>query len=193
MRSVRRSIPDCSGWKLDLEPRLARFSAWWWRPLPLCYATVPRGAEAEPRVYRESKLVDPGDIDELGHVSNVAYVRWVQDIAKAHSAAVGWDYPRYLELGAVFVVRRHEIEYLRPTVAGQEVEIRTWIERWSAATSLRQTRVLAADGTEVVRAATSWALIATDSGRPLRIGTELIEAFRQTPVAAAPVAAGRPG
>ena len=45
------------------------------------------------------------DIDELGHVSNLVYVRWVLEVATAHSRARGWDYPDYRTLGAVFVVR----------------------------------------------------------------------------------------
>ena len=63
------------------------------------------------------------DIDELGHVSNLVYLRWVLDAALAHSAAAGWDHAAYRRLGAVFVVRRHEIDYLAPVVAGDEVVV----------------------------------------------------------------------
>ena len=52
----------------------------------------------------------PDDIDELGHVSNLVYLRWVGDVAMAHSRSAGWDYARYRELGAIFMVRRHEID-----------------------------------------------------------------------------------
>src|SRR4051812_31949898 len=73
------------------------------------------------------------DIDMLGHASNIAYVRWVQDVAVAHSAAVGLDMEGYSQLGAVFVVRRHEIDYLRPVVRGDTLELRTWIDSAFAA------------------------------------------------------------
>ena len=33
----------------------------------------------------------PADIDELGHVNNVVYLRWVQDIAITHWHAVAPD------------------------------------------------------------------------------------------------------
>ena len=47
----------------------------------------------------------PGDaIDQQGHVSNLAYVAWMQDVAIDHSAAAGWPMERYLALGAGWVV-----------------------------------------------------------------------------------------
>ena len=61
----------------------------------------------------------PEDIDELGHVSNLVYLRWVAEVAMAHSRARGWDFPRYRTLGAVFMVRRHEIDYVAQVTLGQ--------------------------------------------------------------------------
>jgi acyl-CoA thioester hydrolase len=118
------------------------------------------------------------DIDELGHVSNIAYVRWIQEVAKAHSAAVGLDHAAYLRLGAVFVVRRHEVEYLAPAYAGDEVRLETWIEKWSAATSERRTRIVrASDGRDLARATTVWAFISIETLRPRRIPAELVAIF----------------
>lgn len=122
-------------------------------------------------------VADEKVIDELLHVSNVAYVGWIQDAAKAHSAHVGWDGPTYFTLGAVFVVRRHEIEYEAPILQGERVKITTWIERWSAATSERHTRIERQDGTVAVRAKTLWAMIDFATGRPRRIPREIREAF----------------
>ena len=116
------------------------------------------------------------DVDELGHISNVAYVRWVQDAAKAHSQAVGWDHARYEELGSVFVVRRHEIEYVRPTYAGERIRTVTWIEDWRVASSTRRTLLLREEE-EVARAATLWALVSTETGRPRRIPSVIKDAF----------------
>ena len=134
----------------------------------------PAGAS----VFRQAMTVDDADIDALGHASNVAYIRWVQDIAKAHSEHVGWGYPQYLELGSVFVVRRHEIDYLRPAMPGDELSLETWVEGWKAATSLRVTRIRKVDGSDVARARTTWALVSTASGRPGRIPADVREAFK---------------
>ena len=73
------------------------------------------------------------DIDELGHVSNLVYLRWVLEIATAHSRSVGWDHPEYRALGAVFVVRRHEIDYVAQVKEGDSLVGETWVEDWKQA------------------------------------------------------------
>jgi acyl-CoA thioester hydrolase len=52
--------------------------------------------------------VEPSDIDGLGHVNNIVYLRWVQDIAIAHWKAVASaaDQEKLL-----WIVVRHEIDY----------------------------------------------------------------------------------
>ncbi len=127
-------------------------------------------------VFRQAMTVAKDDIDRLGHASNVAYVRWIQDLARAHSEHVGLGLDAYVALGAVFVVRRHEIDYLRSALEGNVLELETWIEQWSAATSVRRTRILR-DGEEVARATTTWALVSADAGRPRRIPSEVRDAF----------------
>ena len=120
----------------------------------------------------------PADIDELDHVSNLVYVRWVQEVAMAHSVTVGWDHPQYRDLGAVFVVRRHEVDYVVPVLEGEEVELLTWVAWWKGASSERGTIVRRIrDGVVVARAATLWAFIDFASGRPRRIPDEIKAAF----------------
>src|SRR5215468_3449016 len=118
-------------------------------------------------------LPTPDDIDELGHVSNLVYLRWVAEVAMAHSRARGWDFPRYRALGAAFMVRRHEIDYIAQVTLGQELRGETWVDSWRAASCLRRTELFR-DGTVVARAATTWAMIGLASGRPQRIPEELL-------------------
>jgi acyl-CoA thioester hydrolase len=120
---------------------------------------------------------EAADIDELGHVSNLVYLRWVLEAAMAHSHSVGWDYPRYRELGAVFMVRRHEIDYVAQVSLGQVLRAETWVETWRPASCIRKTEILR-DGQIVARGATIWALIALASGRPQRIPDELLAMFK---------------
>lgn len=116
------------------------------------------------------------DIDDLGHVGNIVYVRWVLDVAAAHSAAVGWDLPAYRRAGGVFVVRRQEVDYLKPAFLGDRVRVVTWVEALSRVTSLRRTRIFRGDE-ELARAATTWAFVSLE-GRPTRIPDQIAEAFR---------------
>ena len=58
----------------------------------------------------------PEDIDELGHVNNAAWVRWIQDVATAHWYAIA---PAQHRDAYVWVVTRHEIDYLRALGPGE--------------------------------------------------------------------------
>ena len=117
------------------------------------------------------------DVDGLGHVSNIAYVRWIQEAAVAHSAAVGLDFEAYRRLGAVFLVRRHEIDYLAPVLGGEEVALTTHVETFRGASSERHTAVVAGGDRRVARAVTTWAFVSLESGRPTRIPDDVLAAF----------------
>jgi acyl-CoA thioester hydrolase len=122
-------------------------------------------------------LVVDADMDEFGHASNISYVRWIQDVARAHSNAVGFDTDAYRTLGALFFVRRHEIDYVRPVVAGDRLELRTWIDSASAAACKRATEIVAPGGVVAARAMTTWAYVDIASGRPKRIPDTIRSAF----------------
>ncbi len=145
---------------------------------------------SEPELYRREWLVGPEDIDPLGHASNIAFVRWIQDVALAHSASVGFDFEAYHRLGAIFVVVRHEVDYLRPAMLGDLVEAKTWISAVMAAKCQRSTNLSRkSDGKPLARAVTTWAFIELATGRPRRIDKQLKIAFApftQAPEAARP-------
>jgi acyl-CoA thioester hydrolase len=118
----------------------------------------------------------PADIDELGHVSNLVYLRWVLEVATAHSLALGWGHPEYRALGAVFVVRRHEIDYVAQVREGERLVAATWVDDWKLASCIRKTEL--SRGAQVVaRAATTWAMISFASGRPIKIPDSLRALF----------------
>lgn len=128
--------------------------------------------------FRLDIEVRADDVDELGHVNNIVYVRWLQDAAVAHSTAVGLDTQAYQRLGGVFIVRKHEIEYLAPAFLGERIALCTTVAWFKAATTERRTRVLrASDGAQLARASTLWAFVSSDGGRPRRIPPEVREPF----------------
>ena len=146
------------------------------------------GAADFDHVFRHVYEVVEADIDFLGHASNIAYLRWVQDVAVAHSEAVGLDHAAYVRAGGLFIIRRSEIDYLRPTLRGDKLEVRTWIGSIHAAKCERITEIeRVADGTIVARATTIWGYIDAKTGRPTRIPGALRTAFQQ------PLLRGRQG
>jgi len=117
------------------------------------------------------------DIDELGHVNNAVYVRWIQDMATSHWRAVARpeDVDRY-----VWVVTRHEIDYRRATRLGETLTARTWVGEPQGARFDRFVEILGPDGSVRVAARTVWALVELSSMRPMRIQPEVAAPFLGT-------------
>lgn len=118
------------------------------------------------------------DIDELGHVNNAVWVRWIQDVATAHWSAVAA--PEHVAQW-VWVVIRHEIDYLGNVGAGEAVAGRTWIsDPPKGARFDRNMEFSNAAGKVVVRSKTTWALIDRASGRLARVPAEVAAPFLES-------------
>ena len=129
-----------------------------------------------PVVFTAPLVVRPDDIDRQGHVNNVAFVRYVQDAAVAHWLALA---PPDLRAAFTWVVRRHEVDYLKPGRPGDELTARTWVGEPAGATWERFTEVTrAADGAVLVTARTVWVLLDAATGRPRRVDSQMVEVLR---------------
>ncbi len=115
------------------------------------------------------------DIDELGHVNNAVWVRWVQDMATAHWAAVASaDHAA----AYIWVVVRHEIDYLGNIGLGESVTGRTWIsDRPKGARFNRNVEFTDAGGKAIVRAKTTWVMLDRATGRVARVRPEVSQPF----------------
>lgn len=123
-------------------------------------------------------VVAPAHIDRFGHANNVAVLGWIQDVAEAHSTAVGFSLAAYERLGAAFVVRRHEIDYLRPSLVGEGLDLRTWVPSAKRISCNRSTEIVShKDGQLVARAMTTWVFAEIATLRPVRIPDEVRFAF----------------
>lgn len=126
--------------------------------------------------------VQPSDLDELDHANNLVYLRWVQEVTVAHSLAIGLGMAVYRQLGAAFVVMRHEIDYLRPALAGDELTVETRVCACGPATTERYTRITrTSDGELLARAVTHWAFIDLRRRRPTRIPEDVRRRFTLEP------------
>jgi acyl-CoA thioester hydrolase len=114
-------------------------------------------------------------IDELGHVNNAVWVQWIQEVAVAHWRSVA-D-PAHDE-AYFWVVVRHEIDYLRAAVEGDELVARTWVgDAPQGARFDRFVEFTNAEGKVAVRARTHWAIIYKASGRPIRVPAAVVAPF----------------
>jgi acyl-CoA thioester hydrolase len=118
------------------------------------------------------------DIDELGHVNNAVWVRWIQDLATAHWSSVT---PAEHQAAFIWVVTRHEIDYRGNVREGETVIGETWVPTAPKGARFdRHVRFLDTNDRTVVEAVTTWALLDRTSGRLLRVRPEIAAPFLET-------------
>lgn len=127
-------------------------------------------------IYSKAMKIPRDAIDENGHVNNVVYVQWMQDIAVEHYASIGGVEAQGPE--ATWVVREHRVEYLLPAFEGEEIEVRTWVEDVRRVRSLRKYEfVRRSDGKVLVKGETDWVFVDVKTGYPRAVPKEVVETF----------------
>jgi acyl-CoA thioester hydrolase len=127
-------------------------------------------------IFTQRFPVDAADIDELGHVNNIVYLRYAQDIAIAH-----WRSRATQEMidAYVWVVMRHEIDYRIPLMLGDEVEVRTWVDdapQGAAWARFIEIRKAGADKPSA-QIKSNWALLDAQTRRVRRVPMEIVQKF----------------
>ncbi len=126
--------------------------------------------------FATSFRVQGSDIDDHQHVNNVAYLRWIQEIAVGH-----WQAKASADIQEKFTwfVLRHEIDYKKPSFEDQEITATTWVGQASKIKCDRFTEIRRSDDI-LVEAKSVWCLFDRESGKPAGITEELREIFGMT-------------
>lgn len=130
--------------------------------------------------YFDLKItVQPEHIDVLGHVNNVVYVQWMQDVASAHIEALGVGLEQYLEMKHAMVAVEHHVQYRKAAMLDDDVILRTWLYDINALYSFRQYAFFkASDNSLLFTGNTKWACIEIATGRPKRMSPTFIQAYQ---------------
>lgn len=136
----------------------------------------------EPRDDREvfvvSLDVTDADIDENGHVNNVVYVRWLQDVGTAHWTA---RFDADVRSRWSWVASRHEVDYFRALPPGSKPVARTWVGDPQGARFNRYVRIENEDGQLCAQGVSEWVLVDSETMRPSRIPPGMIRPFELAP------------
>ena len=121
--------------------------------------------------YIEKYTVQASDIDENNHMNNVKYVEWVQEISKKHWFKLvtphGYDKEYF------WVVINHNIDYKAPALEGEEIEIKTFVEKFEGVYSFRRVIITNLNtGKICMSALTKWCLLSYETKRICRIPEE---------------------
>ena len=123
--------------------------------------------------------VKPEHIDILGHVNNVVYVQWMQDVASAHIETLGVGLEQYLEMKHAMVAIEHYVQYRKAALLGDDIILRTWLYDVNALYSFRQYAFFrASDKSLLFTGNTKWACIEIATGRPKRMSPTFIQAYQ---------------
>ncbi len=112
------------------------------------------------------------DIDEMNHVNNIVYLRYVQEAAIGHWKTV----PQEIYSQILWVARRHEIDYLKPAFVGEDLIAKTWVDSFIGVKSLRHCEIMRGDEV-LARSVTHWVALDSQTFRPKRITEEIVKQF----------------
>ena len=134
---------------------------------------------APPAPHQFAILIDPADIDFMGHVNNASYLKWVQDAVVDHwrALAPAEDVARHL-----WVALKHEITYRRPTFANDLPIAHVVLEKVQGARAMYLT-VIKRGEVVLAEVTSSWCCLDAVTLKPARLARDLIERFLPTPAA----------
>ncbi|MBK9935801.1 MAG: acyl-CoA thioesterase [Cytophagaceae bacterium] len=118
-----------------------------------------------PKVFSQNITVTKEHLDEMHHVNNLVYIGFLLDAATAH-----WNTTVPAEISDTirWVVRKHEIEYLKQAEEGDILTVKTWVDDFEGVTSLRYYEILK-NNSLVVKAKTLWVALDAFTLKPKRL------------------------
>jgi len=124
--------------------------------------------------FRHSFKVKLHHIDDLNHVNNTVYLLWVQEVAYMH-----WDVlaPKEIKDNSVWMVLRHEIDYLGQAYVNDTITIYTWIDETAGVKSTRMVHIYCEDKI-LTKSKTTFCLLDKETLKPKRVGEDILELFR---------------
>lgn len=132
------------------------------------------GLQTPNNYFEMEQIVDLNHIDDLNHVNNAVYLEWINDISKRHWIKLSNE---KIRLKNIWVVLRHEIDYLKASYLDDKLLIRTWVGDSSGFKSIRHTEVYK-NNIVIAKAKSTWCLLDPKSLKPQRITDEIFKLFR---------------
>jgi acyl-CoA thioester hydrolase len=130
----------------------------------------PAPAWDHPAPYTLHVTVEPAHIDLMQHTNNVVYLQWMEDLAWAHSRALGLGPEEYQALGHGMAARTHELHYVQATRLGEALILGTWLTDADKLSLHRHFQfVRASDGETVFRGHTHFVCVDIAQGKVRRM------------------------
>lgn len=125
------------------------------------------------KIHQKQIQVSQNDLDQNNHVSNIRYVKWVNDIAKSH-----WETeaPKTILNHYFWVLLSNNIEYKHQILLGETVTLKTYVKSCEGLFSIRIVEILV-DKKLCAYSETKWCFMNSETLKPNRIQQEIIDLF----------------
>jgi len=125
--------------------------------------------------FQHSFKVRSDDIDSLNHVNNIVYLQWVLEISSMH-----WKSLITEEINDkyVWMVLRHELDYLGQAYLNDTLTLYTWIDENEGVKSTRIVHIYRGE-VLLLKAETIWCLLNAKTLKPKRIGDDVMRLFKR--------------
>jgi acyl-CoA thioester hydrolase len=127
------------------------------------------------KIYEQTIIVKPDDLDELNHVNNVRYIEWVNAIAKAHWSKLA---TQDMLQNNFWVLINHHITYKSQAVLNDNILLKTFVKSSEGVTSTRIVEIYNNDTQKLLATSeTKWCFMDAKTKKPARITSEIINLF----------------
>ncbi len=114
-------------------------------------------------------------IDHFNHVNNIAYIQWVLGISKDHWVSFS---PESVRNQFGWMILKHEVHYKRQAKLNDELIIKTWIDDFSTATSVRKTSIRDAGTKKLIfESEAQWCFINLKTQKPTRLTSDILKPY----------------
>jgi acyl-CoA thioester hydrolase len=125
-------------------------------------------------IFEHKHIVKIDEIDNLNHVNNVVYLQWINDISMLHWNSLATE---AIKETYIWVVIRHEIDYLKPAFLDEQITIKTWIETLKGIKSIRVVHIYR-DEMLLAKSKTTWCLLDAKTQKITRVTKEMEDFFK---------------
>ncbi|WP_240919403.1 acyl-CoA thioesterase [Nonlabens sp. SY33080] len=125
-------------------------------------------------IYSKELFVTDEHIDQNGHVNNVIYVQWVNDIALEHWFSKS---NQKQQKEVLWFLVKHTINYKSQAVIGDRIIIKTQVGRATNVRYERLVNIYNADSSQLLASSkTDWCAVNPD-GKIIKISQEIRDLF----------------
>ena len=125
-------------------------------------------------IFELEIVVNLEDIDVLNHVNNAVYVKWMDKVAFDHWAFLTRNNPLPQ---FIWVVLRHEIDYVKQAVLGDKITVKTWVGETKGFKSERYMEFYK-NNDVLVKAKTIWGMLDAETYKPSRIRENVLNVLQ---------------